>query len=379
MTFTIVPIQPTKAQSGVDFGAMISDLDLETLTDEDFIKLEEAVYTYQVVVVRHQGHVQPETQYKVTKRFDPNTDTYGHGAMHRAKDSVIARDLSPIPNVPQVQLLGNGVVKNYQGIDERTLTHPSHRTFHHTPLTEEEEAAGKTRFYRWHMDAALYKLNPPKVTALFGVKNPEARRQTVQYDDGTGDEMEVQLGTTAFISGQHAFEILSPEEKDFCFRTKVQYAAHPYLWMSTAKARSTGLGMVSEGKEMTPDQLPPVNEEDIKIYPMLWKNPVTHKIHLQVHPAAAQDLITDGKRVGDLTKVREILYKLQRPSISPANVYAHEWNDGDLVFFHNRGVLHTVVGCLQPEDVRIFQQCNMASSDEPMPVTKEDFAPYAKA
>ncbi|KAI9023503.1 hypothetical protein CLU79DRAFT_748819 [Phycomyces nitens] len=377
MTFTIEPIKPTPAQYGVDFGAMIHDLDLEKLTDHDFSKLEEAVYTYQVVVIRNQSHLTPETQYKITKMFDPTMDTYGHGGMHRAKASVIARDLSPLPNVPQVQLLGNGLVKNYQGIPEKMLTHPNHRVFHHTPMSAEEEAAGKTRFYRWHMDAALYRLNPPKVTSLFGFKNPGTRRQTLQYDDGSNSEIDVQLGTTAFISGQRAFEILSPELKDFCFRTKVQYAPHPYLWMSKARSRSTGLGMVSEGKELSVDELPPIDEKDIKIYPMLWKNPVTNKIHLQVHPSAVQDLITDGKRVGDLTKVREILWNIQRPSINPENVYAHEWNDGDLVIFHNRGVLHSVVGCLTPEDIRIFQQCNMASSDEPIPVTKEDFAPYA--
>ncbi|OAD66870.1 hypothetical protein PHYBLDRAFT_128417 [Phycomyces blakesleeanus NRRL 1555(-)] len=356
---------------------MINDLDLEKLTDHDFAKLEEAVYTYQVVVIRNQSHLTPETQYKITKMFDPAMDTYGHGGMHRAKASVIARDLSPLPKVPQVQLLGNGLIKNYQGISEKLLVHPNHRVFHQTQLSTEEEAAGKTRFYRWHMDAALYRLNPPKVTSLFGFKNPGTRRQTLQYDDGSNSEIDVQLGTTAFISGQRAFEILSPELKDFCFRTKVQYAPHPYLWMSKARSRSTGLGMVSEGKELSVDELPPIDEKDIKIYPMLWKNPVTNKIHLQVHPSAVQDLITDGKRVGDLTKVREILWNIQRPSINPENVYAHEWKDGDLVIFHNRGVLHSVVGCLTPDDIRIFQQCNMASSDEPIPVTKEDFAPYA--
>ncbi|KAG0169965.1 hypothetical protein DFQ28_003336 [Apophysomyces sp. BC1034] len=376
MTFTIEPIKPTEAQSGVDFGALIHDLDLEKLTDEDFKKLEEAVYTYQVVVVRNQGHLSPKIQCAVTKRFDPEADTYGHGGQHRAKESVISRDLSPMPDAPQVQLLGHGVVKDYQGIAERKLSHPNHRTYHHTPLTEEEEAQGKTRFFRWHMDAALYKLNPPKVTSLFGVKNPEPRRQTVQYDDGTGHTLNVQLGTTAFISGQKAFEILPIEAKELAFRTKVKYAPHPYLWMSKAKLMSNGLGVVSENKELTPEQLPPIEEDDIKIYPMLWKNPVTRKIHFQVHPAAVQDLIIDGQPVGDLKKAREIVYKIQRPSINPENVYAHEWKDGDFVLFHNRGVLHSVVGSLKDTDLRIFQQCNMASNEDPIPATEEDLAPY---
>ncbi|KAG1435917.1 hypothetical protein G6F56_013779 [Rhizopus delemar] len=109
---------------------------------------------------------------------------------------------------------------------------------------------------------------------------------------------------------------------------------------------------------------------------MLWKNPITNKIHLQVHPAAVQDLIIDGKAVGDLKKVREILYDLQRPGISPENVFAHEWKDGDFVIFHNRGLLHSVVGSLKPDDFRLFHQCNIASADPPIPVTKQDFAPY---
>ncbi|CAO3609061.1 unnamed protein product [Mucor hiemalis] len=296
--------------------------------------------------------------------------------MHKSAESVIARDISPLPAVPQVQLLGNGVVKNHYGIEERKLTHPSHTVFHQTQLSKDEMEAGLTRFYRWHMDAALYKLNPPKVTTLFGIKNPESRRETVVYNDGTDDKLEVQLGTTAFISGQRAFEILPQELKELAFKTKVKYAAHPYLWMSKAKSRPTGLGMVSEGKELSKEELPPVEEENVKIYPMLWKNPVTKKIHLQVHPSAVEDLIIDGKPVGDLEKVRELLYKIQRPAISPENVFAHEWEDGDFVIFHNRGLLHSVVGSLKDTDKRVFHQCNIASADDPIPATEEDFAPY---
>ncbi|KAI8391002.1 taurine catabolism dioxygenase [Radiomyces spectabilis] len=379
MTFTIEPIVPSPEQSGVDFGCMIHDLDLAKITDEEFKKLEEAVYTYQVVVVRGQSHVTPEVQFSLVQRFEPQVDTYGHGAQHRASESIIARDLSPFPTVPQVQLLGHGTVKNYHGIEERKLTHPSHRSFHHTTLTPEQEAEGKTRFYRWHMDAALYKLNPPRITTLFGFKNPEPRRQTLLYDDGSNQTLDVQLGTTAFISGQRAFELLPPDLKDLAFRTKVKYAAHPYLWMSKAKSRSTGLGIVTEGKEMKPEELPPVEEQAIKIYPMLWKNPVTNKIHLQVHPSAIEDLIIDGKPLGDLEKARELVYKMQRPAINPENVYAHDWEDGDFVIFHNRGVLHSVVGSLKDTDTRIFHQSHLACPADPVPVTEEDFAPYRVA
>lgn len=74
-----------------------------------------------------------------------------------------------------------------------------------------------------HIDAALYALcvrlqlhdtpvkpssdvrpflfgtrrNPPKVTTLFALSVPEGPTQTVRYDDGTGDELPVPIGTTA--------------------------------------------------------------------------------------------------------------------------------------------------------------------------------------
>jgi hypothetical protein len=54
--------------------------------------------------------------------------------------------------------------------------------------------------YSRHIDAALYDLNPPKVTTLYAHSVPAGDKQIVRYDDGTGDELEVPLGTTACIS-----------------------------------------------------------------------------------------------------------------------------------------------------------------------------------
>lgn len=51
--------------------------------------------------------------------------------------------------------------------------------------------------YARHIDAALYNLNPPKVTTLQALKVPKGEKQTVRYEDGTGDELQVPLGTTA--------------------------------------------------------------------------------------------------------------------------------------------------------------------------------------
>jgi alpha-ketoglutarate-dependent taurine dioxygenase len=143
-----------------------------------------------------------------------------------------------------------------------------------------------------------------------------------------------------------------------------QYAPHPYIWMSPARSRSDGLGLISDDLELPTTQLPPIDAAKIKILPMCWKNPVTGKLALQVHPSAVQKLLLkDGTVIDDLKEVREIVHRLQRPGIAPALVYPIDWEEGDFAIFNNRGVLHTVTGSFLPEEVRVFRQCNMAASE----------------
>jgi alpha-ketoglutarate-dependent taurine dioxygenase len=102
-----------------------------------------------------------------------------------------------------------------------------------------------------------------------------------------------------------------------------------------------------------------------------WKNPVTGSLHFQVHPCGAKELHIDplsagsssegalypeGGVVTDLKVVRETLYAMQRPGISPQFVYAQDWKEGDLVLFHNRGLLHSVTGAFTPDQLRMFHQ-----------------------
>jgi len=171
--------------------------------------------------------------------------------------------------VPQVQLIGNGTVYNHEGLAEARLKHPSHTTFHKTRVSPEDEAKGVTRYYRWHIDAALYDLNPPKVTTLYAINVPQGLNQVCRYDDGSGDELEVPLGATAFVSGKTMFDILPPELKSFAVRSKVKYAPHPYVWMAPSHAMSTGLGIETEGLELSLNELPPWEESKVKVFPIV--------------------------------------------------------------------------------------------------------------
>ncbi|KAJ0310321.1 hypothetical protein COL5a_008545 [Colletotrichum fioriniae] len=362
---TVQPIVPAVG-SAVDFGATISNADIENLTDADFDVICEALFKHQVLIIKNQGHASPKAQFEITQKFDPDSgENYGHGKTLDAKRSILHPDLKTIPHQPQVQVIGNGFVEEYEGLKNIQLRHPHHRTFHATTIPDEDDL-DFTRFYRWHIDAALYGLAPPVATTLLAVRVPGGRKQTLRYDDGTDEEMTVPLGTTAFVSGYAMYDNLSPEDQEFVRTTKVEYAPHPYVWMSSAKSRSTGLGMVSEGKEVPLDDLPPIEEQKIQILPMCWRNPVTDRLALQVHPSAVRKLhLADGTVVEDLAEVRETVHRLQRPGISPKNVYAHDWEQGDFVIFHNRGVIHSVVGAFAEDEVRLFRQCNIAAARLP--------------
>jgi alpha-ketoglutarate-dependent taurine dioxygenase len=293
----------------------------------------------------------------LTQKFDPSSGTYGHGKTLDAKRSVLHPDLKTVPHQPQVQVIGNGPVAEYEGLSNITLKHPHHKTFHKTPISEVDDREA-TRFYRWHIDAALYD--------LMAVSVPKTEYQTLRYDDGSNDEMRVPRGSTAFVSSYRTYDLLSEADKEFARTTKVQYAPHPYIWMSPARSRSDGLGLVSDGLELPREELPPIDEAKIKILPMCWRNPVDGRLALQVHPSAVDKLhLADGTVISDLKEVRDIIHRLQRPGIAPELVYAVNWDEGDLALFDNWSVLHSVTGSFLPNEVRIFRQCNMAASKDP--------------
>ena len=107
------------------------------------------------------------------------------------------------------------------------------------------------------------------MTTLYGLTVPAGEKQVCRYDDGTGDELEVPLGTTAFVSGKVMFELLPAELKSLAVRSKVGYAPHPYVWMAPSHAMPTGLGIESEGLELPLEELPEWEASKLKILPVV--------------------------------------------------------------------------------------------------------------
>ncbi|KAK8843520.1 hypothetical protein IAR55_007180 [Kwoniella newhampshirensis] len=355
-----------------DIGCVLEGLDCNNLSDDEFQLVHDAVYRYKVVVIRGQSDLTPANQLALNKRFDPEATSYGHANnSQRRQGSILSKDGITIPSVPQVQVLGEGSLDTtarewYRGLEGSVARHPTHQLFHRNHLSDADLAKGKTRFYRWHIDAALYDIGPPLVTTLLGVKNPKGPSQTVVYDDGSGDELVVPLGGTAFVSGAEALRALPEDLRELALHSSVTYAPHPYSFISEAKAHSTGLVCLSEGLEKPLTDLPPYEESKLLTLPLVWTNPVTGEKSLQVHGACVWRLnlkrSTDDNPivVNDIAQVRTIIYSLMRPGISPSRVYAHAWQDGDLVVFDNRSVWHSVMG--QNFGHRLMHQCNLASS-----------------
>lgn len=350
--------------------------DPSELSPEDFKTLYNGLHEHLVLVIPGMKDLSPRSQWKLTTMFDPTCDqsgkSYGHGKEFRHDKSVLRRDGTSVPDYPQVQVLGQGDwPAGHEGLGEFTLRHPVHFDFHRDPLTDEEAyEKNMTRFYRWHIDSALYGLSPPVCTTLLGIHvPPHSKKQKIVYDDG--DVLEVTQGATAFVSGAKAFELLSPEDQKRALGAKVVYAPHPYIFISPARATSDGLTMVSENKEMSLDELPPWEESKVKELPLVWTNPVTKKHHLQVHGCCIYRLKYPDGTTLELEDARKEVHRMMRPAIASKHVYAHDWESGDLAIFFNRGVWHSVTGQFSPGEKRLMHQCNIASGEDPTTLIEE--------
>ncbi|KAF9459858.1 hypothetical protein BDZ94DRAFT_1224039 [Collybia nuda] len=395
MAIELVPLSlPLSADPSrfIEFGREVRGVNPATLNPEEVTEIRDALYKHDVLLFRGVS-LTPEQQHIFTKELDPTSEGYGHiNKPGKVSGAIQIFGLKTIPRVPAVQLLGNGTVHDHEGFEEVELKHPSHKKFHKTPVSATDEESGITRFCRWHMDAAFYDVSPSRVTSLYGLVVPKGAPQTVKYDDGTGDELPVPLATTAFVSGHTMFDILPAALKSLAVRSRVKYAPHMYLWMSPAHILPTGLGIETEDLEMPLDQLPEWHEAKCKTLPVLWKNEGTGKLHFQVHPCGVMELFIDplpmgvncegalypeGAHITNLKEVRDLLYRMQRPAISPEFVYPHEWRENDLIIFHNRGLMHSVVGALTRDQVRVFHQCTLAGSDDPIGPSTEDVNNWA--
>ncbi|KAF4895112.1 putative dioxygenase [Colletotrichum viniferum] len=359
-------------------------LDTDALSEEDVATFRKALFENQVVVIRNQKGIAPETLPKLTKIFDPTaTDIHSAGkkAVSDPRNILSAYKAGRIPRAPQVGIIGSGKFQNYEGVEELEVIHLDHTLFHEKPLSEQELSDGYTRPYRWHMDTPFYQRLPGEVTVLHAVKVPNLPDQKLKFPDGK--EKSIAAGATAFFSGARAFQLLTPAEQEFALNTTVTYAPQAYEYIRQCKATEDGLSIPTMGKEVPIEQLSEWSWENVAEHPMVWRNPLNpDRPFLQVHGCCVFQLTTRDPATGeilsvvdDVAKVREIVYGFQKRIWAAENIYAHRWEEGDVVIFHNRGVMHSITGQLaqykeDEEKKRLMWQCTMTSGTAPQPFRK---------
>ncbi|KAH7000589.1 alpha-ketoglutarate dependent xanthine dioxygenase [Ilyonectria destructans] len=352
-------------------------IDLDLLTDSDHEVLRQALFENQVVVIRNQKGIDPTVIPKLAKIFDPSaTDIHsaGKNAVSDPRNILSAYKAGRIPRAPQVGIIGSGKFKDYEGMDELEVIHLDHTLFHESPLGQEDLDQGYTRPYRWHMDTPFYERLPGEVTILHSIQIPKVPDQKIKFPDGT--EKTVAAGATAFFSGARAFELLNAEEKEFALNTTVTYAPQAYEYIRHCKSSEDGLTIPTFGRETKPEDLSEWSWGEVAEHPMVWRNPMNpSRPFLQVHGCCVYKLTTRDPKTGDVSviddveKVRSIVYGFQKRIYAAENIYAHRWIEGDVVIFHNRGVMHSITGQLQShaEGKRLLWQCTMSSQTPPRP------------
>ncbi|KAK5047599.1 hypothetical protein LTR84_006696 [Exophiala bonariae] len=321
----VVPLKHP-AKSKVDFGAEVYGIDLNNLSDADFNFISDALHKYKVLIFKEQPKMlEPQSQYLLTANFDPEETTGGfaHGAdpyltSYNNVNIYGIQSRPAIPVQPQVHILGRGEVpeSHYQFPPGFKIKGIDHHEFHLPPhISKEEREQGSSRFYQWHWDGALYNIPPPRVGCLLAVRTPRGPDVTVRWDDGTGTEMKIPPGATAYVAGSRALELLDDETRGLAYHSRIEYAPHAFKWMSTAHSARLGHILETEGLELPRSKLPPVDRSKICIYPMVWTNPKTGEKSLQVHGQGAVKLYLksslegEEKIIDDLKQVRDFMHK----------------------------------------------------------------------
>ncbi|KAK5127339.1 hypothetical protein LTR85_006678 [Meristemomyces frigidus] len=361
-----------------NFGAIITGLDLNNISDADIKHLKDAIWTHKVVVVKGQKDLDPKKHWELVTRFDPAApQVHSHGNIKdfQKKGGMLSksREVVGIPGAENVRLIGKGYQgEDSYGIKNLTVRGLSH-DFHAKNLPQEDFEAGNTRFQRWHIDAPLYDREPAWFTTLRCVKQPKGPDVTINWDDGSGYSLKSRPGRTAFMSNSQLYSMLSEEEQRMADHSWVEYWPHPYMTIENCKGNANGLGLENQGKEHKPEEIGDYDESKIKKYPLVWVNPVTGEKAFMVHGICARKLYlrstpdAEPTVVDDVVAIRKYLADIQLRILKPQYICMAPVGEGDVAMWDNYGVFHSAVDYpLEKYGPRTMHQANIGASVGPV-------------
>ncbi|KAI4596945.1 hypothetical protein KJ359_004855 [Pestalotiopsis sp. 9143b] len=375
--FQVSPL-PTEDAKKTNFGAVVDGLDLNNISDVDVQALKETIWKHKVIIVRGQKALQPLKQWELVTRFDPDApQVHSHGDVKSFNKFggllSKSRDVLGIPGAENVRLIGKGYQgADHYGIKDKTVNKPLSHDWHATQLSKEDFASGHTRFQRWHIDAPLYERDPAWFTTLRCIKRPTEPKVTVHWDDGSGQTMDVEPGLTAFFSNVQTYELMTPEEQKIADHSWVEYAPRPYSWMGECRGNPNGLGVASEGREKSLDELGDWDPAHVKRYPMVWVNPVTGEKAFMVHGICARRVFLraspdeEPRIVDDVAEIRRWLKPIQERVLKPEYIMLPRVGEGDIVMWANWQCFHTAIDYPDSYGPRTMHQANIGASTAPV-------------
>lgn len=179
-------------------------------------------------------------------------------------------------------------------------------------------------------------------------------------------------GLTAFFSNVQTYDLLTDEEKRIADHSYVEYAPYPYEWMGNCKGNPNGLGLVSQGKEKSLEELGPYDVKAVKRYPMVWVNPVTDEKAFMVHGICVRRMFLrssvdeDPKIVDDVVEIRKWLKDIQERVLKPEYILLPKAEEGDIIMWANYQMFHTAVDYHDSLGPRTMHQANIGASSGPI-------------
>lgn len=342
------------------FGATVANFDCAAFRDADIDALRDALHRHQLLVFPEQLHITPQQEVAFYRSIDSKSASVWRDQINNPWEVYkVAQGNQAgtyqIPEEPGVLVLGKGKIKHY-GLK--------------VTLGGERGAYGEDRgsqvlgggALQWHIDGSFYRDAPCYYTQMRCIEAPAGSGHWLSYDDGTGDSLWCEAGSTAFASGRLGYDELPPEIRKTCAQTRVHYAVRPFEKSYALANSANGLRLsdpVAEQRYRQGEDTPGTALRDplAQVYPLIWTCPVTRSPALMPQPRCMHALEQSSEASDYFLGVIESRLKLEawmRPAIAPELVYVHAWQPGDLVIWDNRSLWHSATGRLSRDDRRVM-------------------------
>ena len=341
------------------FGAEVEGFDCATVAPAQADVIRRALHENQLLIFRNQRHLVPQDEVRFYKEIDIGAATIWRDQaqnpweVYKVEQGNQAGTYQ-IPDEPGVLVLGKGDIDHF-GLQVKL---GGARAAYGEDNGSQVLGGGSLQ---WHIDGAFYEHEPCMYTQMRCVETPKSAAHWIDYDDGSGASLSCASGSTAFVSGRLAFQLLSSEQQARALRMIVHYQIHPFKATYHLGNTNNGLRIVdreAEKKFHNGHDEPglPLEDRSAKVHPLVWTCPITGEKALMPHPRCMhhlEEIDGDVSTHLGIVESRFLVEELMRPGIDPEHVYVHAWRPGDLVIWDNRSTWHSATGGLRPSDRRV--------------------------